>query len=77
LIDNGFDPEDKSLTIGHPQIGQVDLARSFGTEDYRQIWNQLNTHLNVCNIRTSTANAGYEYAWSDPDYMEKQIKCLG
>ena len=77
LIDNGFDPEDKLLTIGHPQVGQVDLDRSFGTEDYRYIWNQLNTHLNVHAIRTSTASAVYEYTWSDSDYMEKQIKCLG
>ena len=77
LVDNGFDPEDKSLTIGHPQVGQVDLIRSFGSEDYRHIWNQLNTRLNVCDIRTSDASAAYEYTWSDPDYMEKQIKCLG
>jgi hypothetical protein len=74
---NGFDPDDKTLTIGHPQVGQIDLLRSFDTEDYRQIWKQLNTHLNVHAIRTSTAGAVYEYAWSDPDYMEKQIKCLG
>jgi hypothetical protein len=77
LTVNGIDPEDKSLTIGHPQVGQVDLLRSFGTEDYREIWHQLNTHLNVHAIRTSMASAVYEYAWSDPDYMEKQIKCLG
>jgi hypothetical protein len=77
LIDNGFDPEDKNLTIGHPQVGQVDLIRSFGAEDYKHIWNQLNTHLNVHAIRTSDASAVYEYTWSDPDYMEKQIKCLG
>jgi hypothetical protein len=38
LVNNGFDPDDKTLTIGHPQIGQVDLQRSFGTEDYQQIW---------------------------------------
>lgn len=77
LINNGFDPEDKSLTIGHPQVGQVDLQRSFGTEDFKQIWQQLNTHLNVCAIRTSSASAVYEYNWSDVDYMEQQIKCLG
>ena len=77
LINNNFNPEDPALTIGHPQIGQTDLVRSFGTEDYRQIWNQLNTHLNVHAIRTSTASAVYEYTWNDPDYMEKQIKCLG
>jgi hypothetical protein len=77
LIDNNFDPDDPTLTIGHPQIGQSDLLRSFGTEDYQSIWSQLNTHLNVHAIRTSKASAVYEYAWSDTDYMEKQIKCLG
>ena len=77
LTANGFDPEDKTLTIGHPQVGQVDLVRSFGTEDYREIWSQLNTHLNVCSIRTSAASANYDYHWADLDYMEKQLKCLG
>ena len=77
LINNGFDPEDKSLTIGHPQVGQVDLLRSFGTEDYREIWAQLNTRLNVQAIRTSDATVVYEYNWNDLDYKEQQIKCLG
>ena len=77
LIANGFDPEDKTLTIGHPKVGQVDLKRSFATEDYRSIWTQLNTHLNVHAIRTSNTQAVYEYHWWDTDYMEKQIQCLG
>jgi len=77
LINNGFDPDDKSLTIGHPQVGQVDLLRSFGTEDYRYIWAQLNTRLNVQAIRTSDASVVYEYRWDDVDYKEQQIKCLG
>jgi hypothetical protein len=76
LINNGFDPEDKSLTIGHPQIGQVDLIRSFGTEDYRAIWSQLNTRLNVHAVRTSSAGATYNYSWSDPDYMQQQLRNL-
>jgi hypothetical protein len=74
LLDNGFDPEDKSLTIGHPQVGQVDLTRSFGTQDYRQIWNQLDTHLNVVKIKTQDAICEYNYNWSDTDYAEQQIK---
>jgi hypothetical protein len=77
LLKNGIDPEDRSLTIGHPQVGQVDLMRSFGTEDYKKIWAKLNTHLNVYSIRTSDASAVYDYQWSSPNYMEKQIKCLG
>ena len=77
LITNGFDPEDKTLTIGHPRVGQVDLLRSFATEDYQLIWNQLNTCLDVHSIQTSDSRATYDYHWWDTDYMEKQIKCLG
>ena len=73
---NGFDPEDPDLTIGHPQVAQVDLARSFGTEDYRLIWTLLNTRLNVTAVRTSTSSAEYPYHWSDPDYAELQQKEL-
>ena len=73
---NGFDPDDKALTIGHPQVGQVDLNRSFGTTDYVEIWRQLSTKLDVYKIRTSCAEATYEYTWSDSDYMEQQIKEL-
>jgi hypothetical protein len=77
LLDNGFDPEDRSLTIGHPQVGQVDLQRSFGTEDYQEIWSQLNTHLNVTAIKTSDASATYPYSWTDNNYIEQQIAIIG
>ena len=77
LVANGFDPEDKTLTIGHPKVGQVDLKRSFGSEDYRNIWAQLNTRLNVLAIRTSNSQATYKYQWWNTDYMEKQIQCIG
>jgi hypothetical protein len=76
LTANGFDPADPALTIGHPRVAQVDLIRTFGTEDYRRIWALLNTRLNVTAIRTSTAHAEYPYLWSDPDYMQLQIKEL-
>ena len=74
LIDNGFDPTDKTLTIGHPQVGQVDLLRSFKSDNYQDIWNQLGTHLNVYSIRTNNASITYEYDWSDLDYKDQQIK---
>lgn len=76
LVDNGFDPNDKSLTIGHPQVGQVDLVRSFGTTDYNTIWNILSDHLDVYSVKTSAAQAIYEYHWDDSDYMQQQIKSL-
>ena len=76
LTANGFDPADPTLTIGHPKIAQVNLGRSFGTEDYRYIWMQLNTRLNVRAVRTTTARAEYPYSWADPDYKQRQIKEL-
>ena len=76
LARNGFDPNDKSLTIGHPCIGQVDLDRSFGTTSHSEIWHQISQHLDVYQIRTSSAEAVYEYRWSDPDYIEQQVRAL-
>lgn len=76
LIANGFDPKDKSLTIGHPRVAQVNLAKTFGTLDYNQIWQQISTHLDVYKIRTSDAEATYEYRWSDLDYADQQIRRL-
>jgi hypothetical protein len=76
LIDNNFDPDDKSLTIGHPKVAQVDLVRSFGTTDYEKIWAQLSQHQDVYRISTSIAAATYEYHWNDPDYDLQQIRKL-
>ncbi len=73
---NGFDPDDASLTIGHPCIGQVDLERSFGTQDWDNIYSQLSQHQDVYKIRTSRAQATYDYHWSDPNYIEQQIRSL-
>jgi len=76
LTVNGFDPEDKSLTIGHPQVGQVDLEESFGTSNNFEIWDRLNNHLDVHSISTSKANADYKYHWSNEDYCEQQVRAI-
>lgn len=73
LVKNDFDPNDKSLTIGHPQIGQVDLKRSFDTTDYMTIWQKLNGNLNVIAVETSTHRAEYPYHWKDPNYIDFMI----
>jgi hypothetical protein len=76
LIVNGFDPEDKSLTIGHPKVAQVNLIRSFGTTDYNEIWTKLADYLDVYKIRIGTAEATYDYHWSDVDYDLRQIRSM-
>jgi hypothetical protein len=76
LTNNGFDPNDPSLTIGHPQVGQVDLDRSFQSIDYRDIWQQLNIHLDVYQVRTSRCQATYDYRWDDADFVDQQIQII-
>ncbi len=76
LDDNGFDPDDKTLTIGHPQVAQVDLIRTFGTNDYQHIWGQLNNYQDVYKISTGSVSATYDYRWSDPDFQQRQIDII-
>lgn len=76
LLANNFDPNDKSLTIGHPQVGQIDLLRSFGTTDYTKIWKVVGSHSNVRSISSSAAAATFDYNWSDIDYMNRQVALL-
>lgn len=73
---NGFNPDDPTLTIGHPQVAQVDLARSFGTETWEVIYNKLLAHQDVFRVTTSAASATYNYSWQDPDYYLQQIRSL-
>lgn len=73
---NGFDPEDPALTIGHPQVAQVNLLRSFKTNDATQVIRQLGHYQDVISIHTSTASAWYDYHWSDIGYAEQQQRIL-
>jgi hypothetical protein len=73
LIANGFDPEDKSLTIGHPKVAQVDLSRTFGTSDPQDIWKKMSPYLDVYKIKTGSAEATYDYRWSDINYAQTQV----
>ncbi len=76
LLDNNFNPDDKSLTIGHPQVGQVNLSRSFETKDYKRIWAMLEQHLDVYSIKTSEAYVEYDYTWADTDFIQRQIEII-
>jgi hypothetical protein len=77
LINNNFNPDDKSLTIGHPQVGQVDLLRSFGSTDYKHIWSLLSSRLNVSSIKTNEVSVSYDFNWDDSDFISRQIHHLG
>lgn len=76
LIDNGFDPDDPQLTIGHPKVAQVDLDASFGTTDFRKVWSVLDQHLDVYSISVAGTTTIYAYSWQDHNYMQQQIHAL-
>ena len=76
LVSNGFDPNNKALTIGHPKVAQVNLLKSFSTEDYTEIWRLLGNHLDVYKIQTSECEATYNYHWSDADFVARQVQCI-
>lgn len=76
LIANGFDPEDPNLTLGHPQVGQVDLQASFGSSNFNDVWIKLNGYLDVYSVSTNDAYFEYPYHWSDDNYMQQQVEKL-
>lgn len=76
LTDNGFDPNNPELTIGHPQVGQVDLMQTFGTTDYQKIWKILNSYLDVYEIRVAGVVSRFDYHWSDLDYQQRQTEII-
>ena len=75
LIKNNFDPEDKSLTLGHPKIGQVDLNASFGSTDFQKVLDILSSHLDVYSIKSSKSYAEYNYTWEDSKRL--QVPLIG
>lgn len=77
LSNNGFDPNDPNLTLGHPQVGQVDLKRSFESDNYVDIWKMLSQHLDVYSVKTSEHRTVYDYHWKDRDFKHRQVEILG
>jgi len=61
LLNHGLDPKDANLSLGYLSIGQVDLVKSFGTEDMFKIWQQLETHLDIYSIEVNGIKSVFDY----------------
>lgn len=73
LVGNHKDPRDLDLSLGYLPVAQVDLHSSFGTQDYKVIWDILGQHLDIYSVEIDGVRACYEYCWSDQDYEQQQI----
>jgi hypothetical protein len=73
---NGFDCNDPKLSLGHIKIGQVNIAKSFGSADFFEIIKLLSNHLDVYQIKTDEVIGTFDYVWSDDNYKQMQIDFL-
>jgi hypothetical protein len=76
LIKNNRDPKDTNLSLGYLPLGQIDLQASFGTTDYKTIWDILGKYLDIYRIEINGATQQYDYCWSDNTYKQMQIDMM-
>jgi hypothetical protein len=76
LTRNGFDYNDPKLSLGHIKLGQINLEKSFGTQDFFEIIKQLSGHLDIYQIKTGDVTGTFDYVWSDDNYKQMQIDFL-
>jgi hypothetical protein len=76
LIDNNFNPDDLKLSLGHLNLGQVELQKSFGTTDEIQIRNILSDYLDIFKIEVDGVSNTFNYCWTDLNYKQMQIDMM-
>jgi hypothetical protein len=73
---NRFDTQNTEYNYGYHPVAQVELYRSFGTSNFREIWQILSNYLDIYKIEAGEVSSTYNYAWTDPDYYQQQINRL-
>ena len=71
-----MDYNDPKLSLGYIKIGQVNLAKSFGTADFAEILKKLSAHLDIYQIHADGVTGTYDYVWNDDNYKKMQIDFL-
>ena len=76
---NNYDWEDPKLALGYIKIGQVNLKKSFGTENFLEIYNQLSNNLNITKIEvidSENVSSEYPYTLESKDWQQIQMNSL-
>lgn len=76
LTRQGYDINDPMLSLGHLELGHVDLERSFGTHDPYKIWDMMSSMLDIYSIEIDNIKTIHDYSWADEDYETRQINYL-
>ena len=79
LKNNNYDWNDPKLALGYIKLGQVDLKRSFGTDNFLKIYDILSNNLNITKIEiieTKTTDCEYSYSLESSDWKQIQINAM-
>ena len=76
LSENNYDWQDPRLSLGYIKIGQVDMEKTFGGMDYKEIYHTLSENLNIKSISTTNVTADFPYTLDSDDWKQIQIESL-
>ena len=79
LKKNNYNWEDPKLSLGYIKLGQVDLKRSFGTDNFLKIYEILSNNLNITKIEvieSENVSCEYPYTLNDKNWQQIQMNNL-
>jgi hypothetical protein len=76
LAKNNFNQNDPTLSLGYIKLGQVNLLKSFGTNNFFNIIKILSKHLDIYKIKIDDVENIFNYTWTEHNYKQMQIDFL-
>ena len=79
LSENNYDWEDPKLSLGYAKIGQVNLEKSFGTNNFQKIYSIMSKNLNITKlsiIGKDSISFDFPYSLDDNNWKQTQIEKL-
>ena len=79
LDTNGYDWEDPKLSLGYIKIGQIDLVNTFGGANFQEIYQIMNSNLNISSIKIvseKSTECEYPYSLDDANWKNMQLEGL-
>ena len=79
LKENNYDWEDPKLSLGYIKLGQVNLKRSFGTDNFLKIYEILSNNLNITKIEvieSENVSCEYPYTLESKNWQQIQMNSL-
>jgi len=76
---NGYEWEDPKLSLGYIKIGQIDITKTFGDANFQEIYQTMNSNLNIKSIKIKSdqiIECAYPYSLDDPDWKQIQLEGL-